>query len=303
MAAVARRPATSRAALEFAAVTMIWGSTWLVITGQLGTVPAAWSVTYRFAIAGLVVLAICLARGTWVRPTAAAHRFAAVAGTAQFMLNFNFVYAAEMHLASGLVALVFALLIVGNTLFARFFLGSPITPRFAVGAFIGLAGLTLVFVPDLTHPAAATPGTILGVLLAIGAVVSASTANVMQASRRARALPSQPTLALMMLYGTLADAVYAWATAGPPVFDPRPGYWLGLVYLAVVASVLAFTLYYGMIRRIGPGPAAYTSVVIPVVAMALSTVFEAYVWTPTAAAGAALALAGLVVALSGRRPA
>lgn len=305
MAAIQRR-ITPVAAVEFAVVTLIWGSTWLVIKGQLGVVPAAWSVTYRFVLAGGIMLAICLVRRIWVRPTPTAHAFALAAGGAQFMLNFNFVYAAEMYLASGLVALIFALLIVSNTLLARVFLGAAVTPRFAAGAAVGLAGLALVFAPDLVR-AGARPGsaasTATGVVLALGGVIGASMANVMQATRLARSLPALPTLALTMLYGAALDALYALATAGPPVFDPRPEYALGLCYLAGIASVLAFSLYYGMIRRIGPGAAAYTSVVIPVVAMALSTAFEGYAWTPPAAAGGCLALVGLVIALSGRRPA
>jgi drug/metabolite transporter (DMT)-like permease len=90
-------------------------------------------------------------------------------------------------------------------------------------------------------------------------------------------------------------------SAGPPQINLSPLYLGGLLYLALVASVLAFSLYYRLLRNIGPGPAAYTSVLIPVLAMALSTAFESYVWSPLAIAGAALAIAGMVLALSGRR--
>lgn len=285
--------------VEFAAVTLIWGSTWLVIKGQLGLVPAEWSVAYRFVVASAALVAFCLATGRWRTPTRAAHGFAIVVGFAQFMLNFNLVYAAERHLTSGLVALIFALLVVPNAVLARIFLGTPITGRFAAGSTLGLGGLVLVFARDLAAPAAAMPIAI-GVLLTTAAVVCASTANVMQAGRLARSLPSLPTLALTMAYGALMDIGYAAATVGAPVVDWRPSYLIGVVYLAVVASVLAFSLYYRLIRRIGPGRAAYTSVLTPVVAMTLSTVFEGYRWTGAAAAGVALAVIGLAVALGGR---
>ncbi len=81
----------------------------------------------------------------------------------------------------------------------------------------------------------------------------------------------------------------------------RPEYWLGLAYLSLLASVVAFTVYYRLIRRVGPGPAAYSSVIVPVVALFLSTLFEGYRWTPSAAGGALLALAGLAIALGGNR--
>ena len=88
-----------------------------------------------------------------------------------------------------------------------------------------------------------------------------------------------------MAIGALVDAVIAFAVAGPPVFDPRPGYWLGVVYLALAASVLCFSLYFPVVRKIGPGKAAYSSVIVPVIAMALSTAFEDYRWTALSIGG------------------
>ena len=287
-------------AVEFAAVTLIWGSTWLVIKGQLGVVPPVWSVCYRFIIASLVLTAFTVATGRWRWPTGRGHAFAAVVGVAQFALNFNLVYAAETRLASGVVALVFALLVVPNTILAAIFLKTPVTLRFVVGAALGVAGLVLLFAPDLAAPAGRSSATI-GLILVGAAVLSASVANVLQAGSLARSLPPLPTLATAMAYGALIDAGFAVATAGPPRIDSRPEYWLGLAYLSLLASVVAFSVYYRLIRRIGPGPAAYTSVIVPVVALLLSTLFEGYRWTTTAACGVALALVGLAIALGGRR--
>ena len=289
-----------RTAIEFGVVTLIWGSTWLVIKGQLGAVPAAWSVAYRFVIASVALGIFCRVTGRRQPHSWPLHGFALIAGTMQFMLNFNLVYAAETRLTSGLVSLVFALLVVPNTIFARVFLGVPVTRRFVIGSMIGVAGLALVFSRDFTQPGGHAT-TIIGLILVGTAVVSASVANVMQVTPRARTFVPLPMLATIMAYGAVIDVGYALVTAGPPVIDVRPEYWLGLFYLAIIATVVAFTLYYRLLRRIGPGAAAYTSVVVPVVAMTLSTIFEAYRWTPVAATGAVLAITGLVVAL--RRPA
>jgi drug/metabolite transporter (DMT)-like permease len=285
--------------VEFALVTVIWGSTWLVIKGQLGTVPAVWSVAYRFAIAASVLTLFTVVTGRWRWLSWRGHGFALFIGLAQFALNFNLVYAAETRFASGLVALVFALLVIPNAILSAIFLNAPITQRFVVGATIGVAGLLLLFAHDL---ALSTTGgdAVLGLLLVIFAVLSASVANVLQAGALARSLPSLPTLAIAMTYGALIDATFAVATAGRPSIDVRPEYWLGLMYLALAASVIAFSVYYRLIRRIGAGPAAYTSVLVPVIALSLSTVFEAYRWTLMSASGAVLALAGLVIALGGK---
>jgi drug/metabolite transporter (DMT)-like permease len=125
----------------------------------------------------------------------------------------------------------------------------------------------------------------------------------MQASERLRRRPVAAMLAWGMFYGVVADVAVAWLLFGPPVIDTRPLYWASLLYLALAASALAFALYFQVIRRVGPARAAYSSVLIPILAMGLSTLFEHYLWSPAAAAGGVLTLAGLVLALRSRRPA
>jgi drug/metabolite transporter (DMT)-like permease len=289
-----------RIALSFGVVTLIWGSTWLVIKTQLGVVPPSWSVTWRFLVAGLVMAGVCLVSGKRLRLSRQGHGFALVIGIMQFSLNFNLVYRAEAHLASGLVALTFALLIIPNAVLSALFLGTRITRGFAIGSALGIAGLALVFARDILAPGANGGEIALGLALAIAAVVCAGIANVMQASRIGRAQPLEAGLAWAMGYGTIINAGVALAISGPPVFDASPAYVAGVAYLGIIASALAFSLYYALIREIGAARAAYTSVIIPLVAMALSTAFEGYVWSPLAVAGAFLALAGLVVALRSR---
>ena len=134
-------------------------------------------------------------------------------------------------------------------------------------------------------------------------VLSASTANVMQATARARALPMASMIGWGMIWGAGIDGLFALATAGPPVIEWRLGYLLGIAYLGVIASALAFSLYFRTIRDIGPARAAYSSVIIPVIAMGFSTAFEGFHWTGLAIAGSAIALAGMVVALSSSKKA
>lgn len=289
-----------RTALSFGVVTLIWGSTWLVIKTQLGVVPVSWSVTWRFVVAGLALLGLCLATGKTLRLTPRGHLFALAVGILQFSVNFNLVYRAEAHLASGLVALTFALLIIPNAVLSALFLGTRITPGFAIGAGLGIAGLALVFARDLLAPGADGGEIGLGMALALAAVLCAGIANVMQATALGRAQPLEAGLVWAMFYGTIINAGVAWALTGPPAFDWSPGYVAGVAYLGIVASALAFSLYYALIREIGAGKAAYTSVIIPLVAMSLSTAFEGYRWSALAVAGAVLALIGLVIALRSR---
>lgn len=291
--------------LYFACVTMIWGSTWLVIKYQLGTVPPSWSVTWRFLVAGLVMLGYCLATRRSLRLTPAGHGFALLLGLMQFSLNFNFVYRAEAHVTSGLVALMFALLVLPNALLSWLFLGTRVSPRFLLGSVIGILGVVAMCWTDLARPDPAGGGAaggevLLGLGLAVAGVLSASVANVMQATRQGRAQPLEAGLAWAMFYGTLMNATLAWSVSGPPAIEPTLGYLSGVGYLAVAASAVAFMLYYQLIREVGAGRAAYSGVMVPLVALALSTLFEGFQWSWLAAAGAALALSGLVVALRSR---
>ena len=297
-------PATRLAVLiPFAIVTLIWGSTWLVIRGQLGTVPVSWSVCYRFTIAGVTMLILALIRRERIALDARGWRFAALLGLFQFCFNFNFVYNAERFVASGLVAVVYALLLLPNALFGRIFLGHRLGPQLLIGSAVALGGIALLFLHEARVDPHGPVQSLIGIGLALTGTLAASVANVMQGTQTAKRYPMIPMLGVAMLIGAAIDAAAAFVMAGPPVIDPHPAYLAGTLYLGLAASAVTFPLYFGVIRAIGPAKAAYSSVIIPVIAMALSTVFEHYRWSALAAAGAALALIGLVIALMERKPA
>jgi drug/metabolite transporter (DMT)-like permease len=286
--------------IPFIVVTLIWSSTWIVIKDQLGVVPAVWSVTYRYVIAAAVMFAWAAASKASLRIGRRGHLLAGLFGILQFCLNFNFVYAAEHHVTSGLVATVFALLMVPNSALAWLFLKQRATWRFVAGSAIACVGVALLFVQEIRSSPAAVDQVLLGIGLTVLGVLSASAANILQASRRLAAWPLASLLAWGMVYGILANALLAWAVAGPPAVEARPAYWLGLLYLGLVASALAFPLYFAVMRAVGPGKAAYSSVLVPILAMLLSTLFEGYRWSTLAVAGGVLALAGLGIALRAR---
>ncbi len=291
-----------RVLIPFLLVTLIWSSTWIVIKDQIGTVPAPWSVTYRFLIAAAAMFAIASATGARLAIGREGHVLAAVLGTAQFGFNFNFVYAAEHYVTSGLVAVVFALLMVPNALFSRLFFAQPISRRFLAGSAVALAGVALLFVQEARASSTSPAATLAGIGLTLLGVLCASAANVMQLSEGVKARPLAALLAWAMLYGAVLDAVLALVLHGPPVAEARIGYWAGLLYLGLIGSALTFPLYFDVIRRIGPGKAAYSAVLIPILAMAISTFAEGYRWSALAAAGGVLAILGLVIALRAGRP-
>lgn len=289
-----------RIAIPFVLVALIWGSTWYVITGQIEDVPPSWSVTYRFALATPAMFALALVTRQSLRMSRAGHGLALLIGLSQFCGNFNFVYRAEQHLTSGVVAVMFGMLMVPNALFARALLGQRVTPRFLLGSLVAIAGIALL----LVHEARVAPlgGNVpLGVALAVGGILAASIANVIQANDTGRAQPIMTLLAYSMLYGTLFDAGIAWSTAGPPVIPSSPAFWAGTAWLAFAGSVVTFPLYYGIVREIGPGRAAYNAVLVIVIAMLISTLIEGYEWSALAIAGAVLGTGGMILALRARQ--
>jgi drug/metabolite transporter (DMT)-like permease len=291
-----------RVLIPFTLVTLLWGGTWIVIRDQLGVVPPNWSITYRFILASATMFAYAAWTRTPLRLSLANQLFAVAIGCSIFVFNFNLVYRAEAYVTSGLVAVVFALLVVPNALFGRLFLGQALSLRFLAGSTVALVGLAVLFAHELQRGGGGS-NLPLGIGMTLAAVIMASIANVMQGSERGRSMPVAAQLAWSMLWGAVINFVLALVVAGPPQFDWRIGYIAGIVYLGVAGSALAFTLYFGVIRAIGPARAAYSSVLIPIIALAISTIFEGFRWSAQAAVGAALTLAGLWVAIRARSPA
>ncbi len=300
-----------RILIPFVLTALIWGSTWLVIKGQLGDVPPSWSVTWRFALSAAGMFALVLIRREPLLLNAAGLRMAAMMGLCLFSINFQFVYRSEQYLTSGLVAVLFALLLVPNALLARVFLGQTITRGFVIGTLIAMAGIALLMLHEYRLALSRNGdlgggdlggGVLIGGLMVLVGIIGASIGNVLQASPAARGQPVFTLLAWAMLIGAVFDATIAWTLSGPPRFDWTPGYIGGVLYLALIGTVVTFPMYNGLLRALGPGRAAYNGVLVPVVAMLLSTAFEGYRWSLLAGAGAVLALIGLVVALRARRP-
>lgn len=288
--------------LPFMLIAVIWGSTWLVIKDQISAVPPSWTIAYRFAIASAGMLALLAFRREPLRISRAGWPVVLIVGLTQFVANFHFVYRAEATITSGIVALFFALIMIPNSILAWFVLKERVSAGFVAGSVVAIVGVGLLLRHEfaIAGTGAGVDGVLVGSLLAMLATLAASIANVVQATPRAQAEPFVPLLTVSMLAGTAINVAIALAFDGPPVWDARPAYLAGLVYLGLVGSVVTFTLYFTLIRRMGAGRAAYIGVATPVLAMLLSTAFEGYRWTVLAVVGAVLALVGLVIALRAR---
>ncbi|MCX2864377.1 DMT family transporter [Paucibacter sp. PLA-PC-4] len=270
--------------------TLIWASTWHVILYQLASpVPVLNSVAWRFALAALLLVGLARWRGESLRLPASAHLLMAATGIVQYSGNYWSVYEAERHIPSGLVAVLFSLMVFGNALSGRLFFGQSVTRRFLLASSGGVLGVVLIFWPEIAATGA-RPTAALGLGLGLLAVLCACIGNVLTLTLTRRQLPLVPILAWSMGYGALFLLALSLGSGAGLQFDTRPAYLLSLLYLAVFGSVVAFVLYFKLAQAQGPARAALTGVVIPVIALLISAVFEG--WRPTA-----MSLAGMGLSL------
>jgi len=277
--------------------TLIWASTWHVILYQLDSgVPVLNSVAWRFAIAALLLAGLALARGeALLRMPLSAHALMLATGIVQYSGNYVSVYEAERHIPTGLVAVLFCLMVFGNALSGRLFFGQAVTRRFLLAASGGVAGVVLIFWPEIAATGA-RPTAALGLGLGLLAVLAACTGNVLTLTLTRRGLALVPVLAWSMGYGALFLLLASLATGQGLHFVWQPAYLLSLAYLAVAGSVTAFVLYFKLAQRQGPARAALTGVVIPVIALVISAALEGWVPSMLSMAGMALCLGSIYVA-------
>jgi drug/metabolite transporter (DMT)-like permease len=278
---------------------LIWGSTWLAITFQFGTVPPMVSVAYRFALSGLILLGWARLRGLRLQFTRSEHLWMALQGILLFGINYLCVYLAEVEITSGLVAVAFSLLVVLNILGSRIFFGTPMKRATVLGAALGIAGIVLVFLPEIGR-GGSRGSTALGVGYALAGALTASMGNIVAYRNHGRGLPVVQMNTFGMLYGALFVTLVAVAARQPFRFDDSPRYLLSLAYLAVFGSILAFGAFLALLGRIGADRAGYVTVAIPIVALLLSACFEGLQWRVSLGAGILLCLAGNVAVLRGR---
>ncbi len=284
----------------FAACVAIWGSTWIAITFQLGTVAPEASVFYRFLLASALLFGWCLARGLPLRFSRRQHLWIAFQGMLMFSVSYVAVYYAEQYVVSGLVAVGYSASPLLNMIGMRLLFGTPMTLRVGAGAMLGLAGITLVFWPEFSH-LRADGKVALGAAFTVAAVVLSAASNMVAHRNHDAGVPVWQSMAWGMLYGSVFTLAIVLVLGRPLGFAATPAYVGSLLYLAVFGSILAFGGFLTLLGRVGPARAGYIGVMVPIVALAISSAFEGYRWELLALVGVAVSVAGNVLIL--RRPA
>lgn len=288
------RPIPSR--WLFVLVVAIWGTTWHAIVYQIEHTTPEFGVTLRFGLAGLLALGFAWRRGDVLRVPARAHTLLALQGLFMYSLSYLCVYHAEHHVPSGLVAVGYSASPLLAGLGAWTLWRTPVSARFLIGGTLGLAGVALIFWPEL-GAASSRNSAGLGLLYTVGAVLLSAT-GALAASRNARwRLAFWPALGWGLLYGSLSSALVLAASGQSLHLPGAVSWWLSLAYLSVAGTVVAFAGFLTLQQRLGPGKAATVGVMTPVVALFVSAALEGYQPAALTFAGAALAVLGNVLML------
>ena len=286
----------SQNALLYVVTVLIWGSSWLAIKYQLGSVDPMVSVAYRFLLASAISWLYCRFSGRLMRYSLRDHGFMFLQGASLFALNYWLFYLSELTLTSGLAAVIFSTIVVMNMMNGVLFLKNRLELRVVLGAGIGLFGIIVVFWSEVTDFESGSEN-LFAVSLAVLATLLASLGNIASARNQRKGIPVVQANTFGMTYGALLMLVLSGATGREFTFEVTLPYVSSLVFLSVFASIIAFWTYLTLLGRVGVERAAYATLFFPLVALGFSTVFEDYQWTASAGIGILLILAGNLLIL------
>lgn len=275
---------------------LIWGSTWIAINYQLGDVAAEISLFYRFGLAALVLFTYCQYKQVSLKFSARHHLQFFLFGITLFGCNYLFLYSAQQHINSALTCIAFSMIMFFNVFNARIWYGTKITKQVYIGGTLGLAGIVILFWPQINNTQLGTE-TLMGLTLCITGTLFASTGNMLSMKNQKMQIALMPANAWGMAYGATFMALLALFQGKEFSFDYSIPYITSLLYLSIFGSVIAFGSYLTLLNRIGAHKASYASIMFPAVAVVISTFVEDFSWTLFTVAGLSCILAGNLVVL------
>lgn len=279
---------------------LIWGSTWFAITLQIGTVPLLISVFYRFALASFLLFLFCYFRGVPLNFSRNRHFILFLNGATSYFLSYYLVYEAAALLPSGINAVLFSVLTVFNMLNAALVLKSPLTLRGLFGCTLGILGVALIFLPDVLSFELKRE-TFIGAGLSILSAYISSWGNIFSEMNLKRGLSPLQINTFSMGYGALACAFLALIEGLPFSFELSFSYISSLVYLSTFGTIITFGCLLILIDRLGAYRASYPLLLVPLIALLISEIFEDFLWTLWSLFGVLLIFAGNYYVMTVRR--
>lgn len=275
---------------------LIWGTTWYAIEFQLGEVAIEVSLIYRFGLAAVLILGLSKLKGLSLKFSLSQHFYIALLGSLNFCLNYFVLYEAQNYLSSAMTSIVFSMLLLANIVNARIFFGKKIVGKTYLGASLGILGIVALFWPEVSQYQTNTES-LLGIGLVLAGVLFASFGNMISVRNSNHEYPVFQTSGFGMLYGTLFLVLIALYKGTTFSISMQPSYLISLAYLSIFGTVIAFYSYFYLLKSIGPEKTSYSIVLFPVVSVAISSLFEGFVWSSYTVSGFLLVGLGNLIML------
>ena len=281
----------------FTATLFCWSPTWYLIKFQLGYVDPLVSVFYRFVSASLIIFVYLIIKRKSLPYSFNRHIWFLFFGTCLYSVNYVFFYTSNTYLVSAFPAIVFSTVVIMNILGEWFYFKKRPTVNTLIGATIGMIGIIIIFNEEIFN-FSFNNGTHIGLFLALLGTFCASTGNMVHQRNLNNNFPLIQTIAFAMLYGSLITLLITQLNNTELLFEFTFRYIASLAYLSVFGSIFAFIFYLKLLEKVGPGRAGYVGVVMPVIALLISTIFENLKWQIDLIIGLPILLIGAVLVIN-----
>jgi drug/metabolite transporter (DMT)-like permease len=282
--------------LLYLVTVLIWGSTWIAINYQLGSVAPEASLFYRFGLAALLLFCYCRFKHLTLCFNVKQHVQFIFFGLTLFGCNYYFLYSAQQHINSALTCIGFSLIMFFNIINARLWYKTKISLQVYAGGLLGLAGIVTLFWPQINNTNLGEE-TIIGLSLCLIGTLFASTGNMLSMRNKILNLPMLQANAWGMAYGATFMAIMVLIQGKSFNFEVSMAYISSLLYLSIFGSIVAFGCYLTLLNRIGAHKASYATIMFPAVAVVISTFVEDFQWNSYTIMGLLIILVGNLVVL------
>ena len=280
----------------FISTLLCWSPTWYLIKFQFGVVDPLISIFYRFLIASTIVFVFLIIFKKKLLFNLHQHLWFLLLGVTLFSLNYIFFYLANTYLISGIVTIAFSTILIMNILGERIYFNIKSSKQTLVAAGFGIIGILIIFGKELLN-FKLEDKTNIGIILSFVATFWASTGNLIHQKNSKDKIPFVQSIAYGMLYGSIFTLIVAKFRGAELLFDDSFSYISSLLYLSIIGSVLAFYLYLKLLESIGSARAGYIGVIMPIIALIISTIFEGLQWTNNLIFGLPVLIFGCVLIL------
>ena len=281
----------------FVITLFCWSPTWYIIKFQLGYVDPLVSVFYRFLAAAIIIFIYLLIKKKNLKFSLNHHVWFLLFGIFLYSLNYVFFYLSNTYLISAFPAIVFSTVVIMNILGETFYFKKKPSFKTLIGATIGMLGIIIIFNNEIFNFSLSN-GTHIGLFLAFLGTFCASTGNMIYQRNLNNNFPLIETIAYAMLYGSLVTLLITQIENTQLLFEYTFSYIASLAYLSIIGSIFAFIFYLRLLERVGAGRAGYVGVVMPVLALLISTVFENLEWQMDLIMGLPILIIGAVLVIN-----